>query len=107
MERREVVELFKLIKSVYPNFEVDSGKADTWHRLMKDMDFVRVMAKAEQHVQANKFPPTIAEIAAYAPEENKHLEKMQQWEAEAAKVPPEVKREFAQRFQELLRGKAK
>lgn len=107
MERKEVVDLFKFLKNIYPNFEVDSGKADTWHRLMKDMDFERVMVKAEQHVQANKFPPTVAEIAAYAPAKNEHLEKMKRWEEEAAKVSPEKRARVSAEIQELIRSKIK
>lgn len=105
MTREEIIELFKLIKSVYPTFEVTTEKVDSWTRLMKDMDYKRVMAKTEEHAQSNKFPPTIAEIAAYAPEENKHLEKMRQWKKEADKVPEEVKTDFKNKMQQLLKDK--
>lgn len=107
MNRDQVVELFKLIKSVYPNFDVDSHKVDTWTRLMKDMDYKRVMAKTEEHVQSNKFPPTIAEISAFAPPENETLKKMEQWEREAEQVPDEVKQRFAQNLNKLLKDKKK
>lgn len=105
MNRDQVIELFKLIKSVYPTFEVDSHKVDTWTRLMKDMDFKRVMAKTEEHVQSNKFPPTIAEISAFAPPKNETLEKIEQWEREAAKVPQEVKERFRKKMEQLFEDK--
>lgn len=105
MNRDQVVELFKLIKSVYPNFDVDSHKVDTWTRLMKDMDHKRVMVKTEEHVQSNKFPPTIAEISAFAPPENETLKKMKQWEREAEQVPDEVKQQFAQNLNKLFKDK--
>lgn len=101
MERDQVVELFRLIKSFYPNFEVSSEKVDAWHRIMKKMDFDRVVAKLEQHAAEKPFPPTIAEIAAYAPEENKHLEQIQKWREEAAKVSPEVKERFRKELERL------
>lgn len=106
MDRDQVIELFKLIKNVYPTFEVTTEKVDSWTRLMKKMDFKRVMARAEQHTMENKFPPTIAEIAAYAPEKNEHLEKMKQWEREASKVPQEVKENFRRQMEKLFKDKA-
>lgn len=105
MDREQVIQLFKLIKSVYPNFEVDTQKVDTWTRLMKDMDFKRVIAKAEEHVQTNKFPPTIAEISAFAPPKNNTLEKMKQWEREHEQVPDEVKQQFAEQLKHLIKDK--
>lgn len=106
MTREEVIELFKVIKSVYPTFEVSSTKVDTWARMMHKMDFKRVMAKAEHHTMENKFPPTIAEIAAYAPEKNNHLEKMKKWEREASNVPQEVKENFRRQMEQLFKDKA-
>lgn len=104
--KADVLELFKLIKSVYPNFEVTQEKIDIWANITKDMDFKRVMVKTKEHVATNKFPPTIAEIAAYAPEKNEHLEKMKQWEREASKVPQEVKENFRRQMEKLFKDKA-
>lgn len=107
MTREEVVSLFKLLKSFYPKFEVSTEKVNNWAWAMKKMDFDRVMAKAEEHVQTNKFPPTVSEIAAYAPPKNETLEKMKRWEREAAQVPIETKQEFARSMKKLLKDKAK
>ncbi|WP_060668238.1 replicative helicase loader/inhibitor [Oceanobacillus caeni] len=106
MNRNQVIELFKLIKNVYPTFEVSTEKVNSWTRMMYRMDFERVMTKAEQHALENKFPPTISEIAAYAPEENKHLEKIKKWEREASKVPQEVKENFRRHMEQLFKDKA-
>ena len=116
MNRDQVKELFQLLISVYPRFKPDgkdeseananlSRKVDAWARLMRSMDYKRVMAKAEQHISENKFPPTVAEIAAYAPEKNENLEKIKRWEAEAKQVTPELKEQFRQEFQKLLKDK--
>jgi hypothetical protein len=107
VNRDQVIELFKLLKSVYPSFEVSTPKVDSWARLMKKMDFERVMEKAEHHSLENKFPPTIAEIAAYAPEKNEHLEKMRQWDEEAAQVSESTKLRFRQELQKLIQEKSK
>ena len=106
MTKANVLELFKLIKSIYPNFEVTQEKINIWASVMKDMDFDRVMARAREHVQENKFPPTIAEISAYAPKENKALEKMERWQREAEQVPDEVKQRFRQKMQQLIQEKS-
>lgn len=107
MTREEVKDLFMMLKSVYPMFDISTDKVNTWYGLMRDMDFKRVMAKAEQHAQSNRFAPTVAEISGYAPTENTHLNKMREWEKEAANVRPEVKNEFKQKMQQLIRGKSK
>lgn len=106
MNRSEVIELFKMLKDVYPNFEVSTQKVNTWSRLTKDMDYKRVVRKTEEHISSNKFPPTIAEIAAYAPEENKVLKQMEEWKREADKVPESTKEEFRRKMQELIKEKS-
>ncbi|GEN30264.1 hypothetical protein HNQ35_000032 [Cerasibacillus quisquiliarum] len=105
MNREQVKQLFKFLVSIYPNFEVSSHKLDVWTRMMKDMDFNRVMAKAETYVTENRFPPTIADLSAYAPDENKHLEQMKQWKREAQQVPDEVKHRFRQQLLQLVQVK--
>ena len=111
MNREQVKELFQFIGSIYPSFIPDNQekltrKVDTWTRLMRKMDFERVMAKTEQHSLESKFHQTIADVAAYAPEKNEHLEKMRQWEKEAKKVPQHVKENFKKQLNQLLKDKA-
>ena len=112
MDREQVKKLFRLLGNAYPQFmpttpEKLKDKIDTWTSIMKDMDYERVMSRARQHVQENKFPPTIAEVSAYAPERNDTLEKMRRWEEEAKKVPPQVKQKFEQEIKKLFEDKAK
>lgn len=107
MTKADVLKLFKFINSVYPNFEVTQEKIDAWSLVMKDMDFGRVMARAKEHALENKFPPTISEIAAYAPPENKVLKQMERWRKEAEQVPAEVKLQFREKMKQLIREKGK
>lgn len=107
MTREQVKSLFRFLVSVYPNFEVSTEKIDTWTAVMKDMDYDRVMAKARAHAQENKFPPTIAEISAYAPKKNDTFEKMRKWEEEASRVPQHVKDNFKRQIKILFEEKAK
>lgn len=107
MTKADVVKLFKFIKSIYPTFEVSQEKINIWSSVMKKMDFDRVMVRVNEHVTENKFPPTIAEIAAYPPEKNDHLDKMREWEQEAAKVPESTKQRFKQEMKKLIQEKSK
>jgi len=105
--KADILKLFKFLHAIYPNFEVTQEKIDAWSLVMKDMDFDRVMARAKEHSQENKFPPTISEIAAYAPPENETLKQMEQWRKEAEQVPTEVKLRFKRKMQQLIREKSK
>src|SRR5690625_5822708 len=74
---------------------------------MRDMDYYRVMKRAEEYVVENKFPPTIADIAAYAPPKNETLKQMKQWRKEAEQVPTEVKLRFREKMKQLIEEKSK
>lgn len=86
MNRQHTAELFKMLVSVYPQFEVDQYKIDLWTRLMKDQDPKKVMRRAEMYVRENKFPPTIADLSEKIDETHNSdfLEKVKQWKAEAS-----------------------
>lgn len=85
MNREDVKELFKLIKFIYPNFEVSSEKLDTWTRLMSDQDKRKVMRKAELHAKSNQFPPTIAHLSEVQRAEHSKdiFRKIEEWERNA------------------------
>ncbi|SDO80301.1 replicative helicase loader/inhibitor [Halobacillus aidingensis] len=110
MDKAQVLKVFKVLQNAYPRFMPDNTedaqeKLDTWTRMMRDMDFKRVMKKVEEHTVSNKFPPSIAEISAYAPKENESLKKMEQWEREAAEVPQETKDRFLAELNKLMEAK--
>ncbi|KAA0547552.1 hypothetical protein FZW96_11940 [Bacillus sp. BGMRC 2118] len=62
MDRNRVVDLFKIIKMFYENFEVSSEKVDYWHSILKKHDFKTVEENLLQHVETSVYPPKIAEI---------------------------------------------
>ncbi|MUV37802.1 hypothetical protein JNUCC1_01608 [Lentibacillus sp. JNUCC-1] len=74
--------------------------------LLKKMDYQAVFDKLSHHVATSPYVPTLAEIAAYPPEENLHLEQMKQWKAEAAKVPQETKERFLEAMHKLIKEKS-
>jgi hypothetical protein len=62
MNKKDIVELFKVIKLAYPNFEVYPEKANFWQKYLADQNPVEVMKKAEWHIKNNPYPPTIADL---------------------------------------------
>lgn len=90
MTKKDVVDLFKIIVAVYPNFEVNQDKIDIWHRLLKDQDSTIILNNAERFVLENRFPPNIADLREVRLESktNNFLEKMKEWEREAVGSKP-------------------
>ena len=89
MDRKQVIEVFKLLKSVYPNFDVSTEKVDIWTRLLKDQNPAIVMKNAERYVLTQKYPPTIADLRENTSEarNNDILDQIKQWEREASGNP--------------------
>lgn len=90
MNREDMKKVFKVIASVYPQFEVSTEKLDLWTRVMREHDPVGVLINAERYVLSNKFPPTIADIKAPPKSEahsKSYLDKIKRWEAEASGGP--------------------
>lgn len=87
MNREQVKEVFKLLKNVYPQFEVTTEKLDTWTSLLKDQNPAVIMRNAERHVMDNKFPPTIADLREknHAAYQSNILAKIKEWEENAAR----------------------
>jgi hypothetical protein len=60
--KTQVFELMAFLKHVFPSFDFDQDKLNTWHRLLKDQDPARVMKVAERFALEQKFPPVIADL---------------------------------------------
>lgn len=105
MNQNQAVDVLESIDEIYPKFELTEKKVKILLPKLMEMDYDRVMKRLADHAAEKPFPPTLAEIAAYAPAKNEHLEKMKRWEEEASKVSPEKKARVAAELQELLRSK--
>jgi hypothetical protein len=83
--RDEVKEVFKVISSVYSQFEVTKEKVDVWYRLLKEQNPAVVMRNTERYVLENKFPPTIADLREKVHEsyQSTILDQIKEWEANA------------------------
>ena len=69
MTKADVLRLFGVIASLYPNAvrfaEADASMRDAWHELLQDID-LRIAGKAvAAHAATHDFPPTIAEIRRF------------------------------------------
>lgn len=87
MTREEVKEIFKIIKNIYPQFEVTSEKLDVWSRFLKDQNPAIIMRNTERFVLDNKFPPTIADLRERKLEayNSNILDKIKEWEKHATR----------------------
>ncbi|PAD36344.1 hypothetical protein [Terribacillus saccharophilus] len=108
MNKDQAGDVLRAIGDLYPNtFQVTETKVKLLIPQLEKMDYDRVMANLSSFAAINKFPPTIAEIAGYAPEHNDSLEKMRKWKEESAKVDPAVKKRFAKEMENLFKDKSK
>jgi hypothetical protein len=87
VKREEVKEVFKILKNVYPQFEITSEKLDIWSKFLSDQNPAIVMRNAERFVLDNKFPPSIADLRerkleAYS---TSIFDKMREWEKDATR----------------------
>lgn len=103
MNANQAFDVLDTIAELYPKFVITKRKVDILLPQLKQMDYSHVLEKLSAHAAACPYPPTLAEIAAYPPATNVHLEQMQQWKKEAAQVPQETKRQFKQQFDSLFK----
>lgn len=108
MNKEQAIGVLKAINAVYPNtYELKDVVIRVLVPQLEKMDYNRVIANLSEFTATHKFPPTIAEIAGYAPEHNDSLEKMRKWKEEADKVDPAVKERFRHSMEKLLKDKSK
>jgi len=107
MNRNQALEILQMINEIYPKFNLTERKVEIMLPELEKMDYERVKTRFSEYMTTSPFPPTLADLAAYAPEENKTLKQMEQWRKEAEKVPAEVKLQFREKMQQLIREKGK
>lgn len=90
MDKESVKEVFKIIKSVYPSFEVTSEKLNVWTRLLKNQDKDTVIKNTEDYAANNRFPPTISELRQEERKERdkSYIDKIKEWEQNAVGYNP-------------------
>jgi hypothetical protein len=84
MTKEQVFDLMRFIRNVFPSFDFDQEKLNTWHRLLKDQDPVKVMIVAERFALEQKFPPVIADLRERRMNyQSDILSEMEEWERNA------------------------
>ncbi|WP_430787145.1 hypothetical protein VBD025_15670 [Virgibacillus flavescens] len=106
MNKQEAIQVLETIGDIYPKFEVSKKKAHMLVPQLMQMDYALVMEKLSVYVGTHPFAPTLADIAAYPPVSNSHLENIDKWRAEAATVSSEVKQAFHKQLTKLLKEKS-
>ncbi|ALS27167.1 replicative helicase inhibitor G39P [Paenibacillus sp. 32O-W] len=93
MTQGEVVKLFKAITLSYPAFRVPDDMAKEqvmhWYQHLKDVPFDVAMENLREYVQAERFPPTIADIRrGYSAEKSTvpGVDETREWLAELDKM---------------------
>lgn len=97
MEKKEVIQILALIESVYPQFKISDETVLMWLKVSKGMDYQLVMERLSAHIAKHRFPPVLAEIAAFQEIDNVYLQQTKRWEQEG--------RERIERDQQLSRRK--
>lgn len=106
MNYEEAIIVLETIGELYPKYEVSVRKAQMLAPQLMKMDYARVLENLSDYVAAHPFAPTLAEIAGFPVESNDHLDNINVWRAEAAKVPDEIKHHFHKQMITLLKDKA-
>jgi len=104
MTKEEAFDVLETIQEFYPSVKMGEKKVRVFIPQLLKMDYEGVIANLSAHVVSNQYAPTLAEIAAYPVEPNVHLEELRKWQAEAAKVPEETKRQFQKALEKLVEG---
>jgi hypothetical protein len=82
MEKKEVIQILAMIESVYPQFKISDETVLMWLKVSKGMDYQLVMQRLSTHIAKHRFPPVLAEIAAFQESDNGYLQKTKQWAQE-------------------------
>ena len=62
MNKREVYEIGKLIKSYYEQTKFDQEKLNAWYAILQNYEFEKVKANLELFVKHSEFPPKIRDL---------------------------------------------
>ncbi|KHE72641.1 hypothetical protein [Halobacillus sp. BBL2006] len=107
MKYDEAIDVLETIEELFDGkFTITKRKLAVYVPQLERMEYDAVMDKLFYYASQSPFPPTLADIAVLPPKKNEYLEKMKVWEEEAALVPEETKRLFAQKFAEMVRRKS-
>ena len=67
MDRKETIKLFSLIANAYDMFDITEEKVELWSGMLADQAFNNVLANLKNHIQREKYPPSIADLRGVLP----------------------------------------
>lgn len=79
MDRKQAFDILEIICGAYVNFDITEKRAEIWCEMLGNMPYKPVLDNVKRHIRENKFPPTIAEIAANELGENEFLRMQEKW----------------------------
>lgn len=62
MNKKEVYEIGKLIKSYYEQIKFDQEKLDAWYAILHKYEFEKVKENLETFVKHSEFPPKLKDL---------------------------------------------
>lgn len=82
MTEEQGFEILERIAAVYTQFDLNEKRIEVWLEQLLKMPYERVLKNLNHHISTNRFPPSIADIAAEAQQENLFLEQKKNWESQ-------------------------
>lgn len=67
MDRKETIKLFSLIANAYDMFDITEEKVELWSGMLADQEFNNVLGNLKNHIQREKYPPSIADLRGVLP----------------------------------------
>lgn len=62
MTKTQTFEIITLIKDFYEQFEINQGKIDAWHLVLKSCEFEKVKNNLLTYCKENVYPPKVADL---------------------------------------------
>lgn len=112
MNKLQVIDLFRLIKRTYPNFDTSAANVEHYAKYLQDFSFEAAVDHLDKYILTERFPPTIADIRGRLGDQMDaqrskdaaaaHFANLDTWGA-ASTPPPEG---YWQQVMQKLRGDA-
>ncbi|SEC18624.1 replicative helicase loader/inhibitor [Paenibacillus sp. GP183] len=77
MNKEQLIKLFLMMNSAYPNFVADEIKLAMWAEFMGDYPFEQAQINLINHIQNSPFIPTVADITKASRDPNQYTDHLQ------------------------------
>jgi Loader and inhibitor of phage G40P len=101
MNKKEIVEIAKLITTAYPSASFPKEKLELWGEMLAPYDFETVKANTKRHILYSEYSPTIADLVKLQREEGTPLRNVSQRDLNDVKQAEKDAEEFLKNLGEL------